>query len=368
MIRNFELQNFKSHKNTKLDFSNLTVLCGTNSSGKSSVIQSLLLLRESYFNKSQFDYLDLKSNPVNVGTAKDALYQFSEKDDIVFQIQTDNQNFQFGFSIKDLTKTLIPKSIHSIDFELIETESLFSKNCQFVSAARLGPQASYSKDDVVVDIYNQISVIEGKAEHFVHFLQKYRNQEIIEELRSSLSVENDLFSQVIAWEREISFGVNVIVKDNGILGYELKYQYNTSDGKTDEFSAMNVGFGLSYVMPVLVAVLSAPKEAILFIENPEAHLHPKGQAKLAELIALAAQAGIQIVVETHSDHIFNGIRKAIFHKKIEKNKVKVHFFELNEENISVATEIKFANNGRILNYKEGLFDQFDNDLDDLLGL
>ncbi|MDR1678436.1 MAG: DUF3696 domain-containing protein [Prevotellaceae bacterium] len=368
MIRQVEIENFKSHKHTKLDFSNLTVLCGTNSSGKSSVIQALLLLRESYFNKSQFEYLDLKSNPVNVGTAKDALYQFSETDKIKFKIITHNQEMNFGFEIKDLTKTLISKSNHILNSDMLNEESLFDRNCQFISAARFGPQDTYEKDDVVVDIYNQISVIRGRAEHFIHFLQKYKDQNVINGVCSSLSNETDLFSQVIAWEREISLGVNIVVKDNGVLGYELKYQYNTPSGKTDEFNAANVGFGLSYVMPVLVAILSAPKDAILFIENPEAHLHPKGQAKLAELIALAAQAGIQIIIETHSDHIFNGVRKAIFQKKIEKEKVKVHFFELNDSSASVSTEIQFSNNGRILNYKEGLFDQFDNDLDELLGL
>lgn len=115
-------------------------------------------------------------------------------------------------------------------------------------------------------------------------------------------------------------------------------------------------------------MLSAKKEAILIIENPEAHLHPRGQSKLSDLITRVAQSGVQIFIETHSDHIFNGIRKAIAQKTIDKNKVKVHFFELNDENVSVNTEIQFSDNGRILNYKEGLFDQFDNDLDDLLGL
>ncbi|MDR1974659.1 MAG: DUF3696 domain-containing protein [Bacteroidales bacterium] len=369
MIQKVELNNFKSHKETILDFSNLTVLCGANSSGKSSVIQALLLLRESFFNKSQFDYLDLKSNPVTIGTAKDALYQFSEKDKIKFKIKTDNQSMIFDFEIKDLTKTLIPKSSHSFDSDQLEKEPLFGKNCQFISAARLGPQGTYSKDDVVVDVYNQISVMEGKAEHFVHFLQLHKNDDIIPNLCLSNIKATDLFSQVTAWERGISSGVNIVVEDNGTLGYELKYQFSTKDGKTESFSATNVGFGLSYVMPVIVAILSAkPNKSVLFIENPEAHLHPRGQAKLAELICLAAQAGIQIVIETHSDHIFNGIRKNIASKKIEKNNVKIHYFELNDKSATVSTQIQISNEGRIVKHIEGLFDQFDNDLDELLGL
>jgi predicted ATPase len=218
-----------------------------------------------------------------------------------------------------------------------------------------------------MDIDNQISYEAGKAERVVQFLDKKRNENVLPEICMS-EYANDLLTQVTAWEREISTGVNVIVQDNGNLGYELKYQFNTNLGRTDEFSAINVGFGLTYALPVIVVILSAPKDAIIFIENPESHLHPKGQAKLAELICLAAQAGVQIVVETHSDHIFNGVRKSINKKVIAKENVKVHYFDLDDKNVSINTEIKFADNGRIINYTEGLFDQFDNDLDELLGL
>jgi predicted ATPase len=117
-----------------------------------------------------------------------------------------------------------------------------------------------------------------------------------------------------------------------------------------------------------VALLSAEPGALLILENPEAHLHPHGQSKLAELIALAAQSGIQVFVETHSDHIFNGVLKAVAGGKIEKENVKVHFFQLNETNTSVSTEIQFSGKGRILNPQKGFFDQFDDDLDALLDL
>ncbi|MDL2312812.1 DUF3696 domain-containing protein [Bacteroidales bacterium OttesenSCG-928-B11] len=364
MIRKIEIENFKSHKATQLDFSNLTVLCGTNSSGKSSVIQVLLLLREA--ERVNFEYFNLLSNTVKIKSAKNALYQFAKEDKITIIVNTDKQNLFFGSTIHDLTKTVLP--IVQDNREIDKTDPLFENSCQFISAFRLGPQDSYKKDDRM-DFDNQISFEEGKSERVVQFLNKHRNNTVFSELCIP-NHTNDLFSQVTAWEREISSGVNVVVQDNGTFGYELKYQFNTetSLGRTDEIDAVNVGFGLTYALPVIVAILSAPKDAIIFIENPEAHLHPKGQAKLAELICLAAQAGVQIVIETHSDHIFNGIRKSINKKVISRKKAKVHFFELDENSTTVSTEINFSDNGRILEYKKGLFDQFDNDLDELLGL
>jgi predicted ATPase len=214
----------------------------------------------------------------------------------------------------------------------------------------------------MVEILNQISNEEGKSENTIQFLHNKRNQIVIPELCIS-NIENSLITQVSAWESEITEGVQIEVEDK-IFGFELKYQQKGMD----KVNAVNVGFGLTYALPVIVAILSAPKGSILFIENPEAHLHPKGQAKLAELICKAAQAGIQIVIETHSDHIFNGICKAIFKNTIEKENVKLHFFELDKKNVSKSTEIQFSDSGRVLNYQKGLFDQFDNDLDELLGL
>jgi predicted ATPase len=381
MIKSISIKNFKSHKTTELNFSNLTVLCGSNGVGKSSIIHALLLLRDAYLNKSNFDYIDLKSKYISIGTAKDALYQYSDSNEIIFEINTDECPYKYSFNVEhdsDLTRTLICKSKniqHISDKNILETESLFNKSCQFISAARLGPQLSYNKDDVVVEIHNQISVLEGRAEHFVHFLYSNKNKNVLDDLVNHNSKDKDLYSQVTAWEREISSGINVIIEDKSDLGYELKYSFNTetSSGKTDEFKASNVGFGITYVMPVIVAILSAPIGALLLIENPEAHLHPNGQAKLIELICLAAQAGVQIVLETHSDHIINGI--LVQCKKFEesqngisKNNVSIYHFDRNvAEQCSEAKKINIEDNGRIRYTPKGFFDQFTIDRKFLMG-
>ncbi len=371
MIKHIQISNFKSHKETSLDLGNLTVLCGSNGVGKSSAIQALLLLRESYLSNSSFEYLDLKSNPINIGSAKDAIYQFAKKNEIVFSIITDTNKLQYIFEAKDseLGKTVMykPSAVtHLSDRETLSIENIFDKNCQFISAARLGPQPFYQKDDVVVDIYNQISVMEGRAEHFIHYLMVNQDKPVLKELLNPSTKDEDLFYQTSAWEKEISNGVNVVVEDLGNLGYELKYQFTTEskEGRTDIFKSINVGFGLSYVMPIIVGILSAPVGALLLIENPEAHIHPNGQSKLAELICLAAEAGVQIIVETHSDHIINGIlvqskRFENEAKGINREKVSVYHFARDEqEHKSIATKIPIEAGGKIKHTPQGFFDQF----------
>jgi predicted ATPase len=231
----------------------------------------------------------------------------------------------------------------------------------------------FPKDNYAVENEKQISLEYGQGELVAHFLWCYgRHRDVNigpKEILHPNCSSDKLLDQTIAWESEISPRVTVSVEEREEkIIIEYGYEKTLTNASINGLKAENVGFGLSYSLPVIVALLSSDPGSLVIIENPEAHLHPRGQSKLAELIALSAQCGVQVIIETHSDHIFNGIRKAIAAKKIDKEKVKVHFFELNDENVSINTEIQFSDNGKILNYKKGLFDQFNNDLDELLGL
>ncbi len=130
----------------------------------------------------------------------------------------------------------------------------------------------------------------------------------------------------------------------------------------------HVGAGISYIIGILILSLSIDKGKTIILENPEIHLHPKAQSELASFLAFIAKSGVQIIIETHSDHIFNGIRKAVHKNEISNDDVSIQFFEINEQNLSNNIHVQLNGNGRILNVRENLFDQFDNDLDELLNL
>jgi len=125
-------------------------------------------------------------------------------------------------------------------------------------------------------------------------------------------------------------------------------------------------------LPIIVAILSAEPGSLILIENPEAHLHPYAIAKLTELISLAAQAGIQIIIETHSDHIINGILVQCkrFEKEnigINSNLVKFYYLNMNENTHSTqTTEVEIVSGGRLKNQPDGFFDQFNKDLKTLM--
>jgi len=368
MITELHIKNFKSHADTLLQIKPLTVLTGLNGSGKSSVIQSLLLLRQSFKRQRLDEALILNDTLCNIGIGKDAIFQASKDDFLEFEIKADNFLYSWKFTVSE-SKDFLPFLERRIGVGgNINSLKLFTNEFQYLSAGRL-PEFKYERSDLTVESERQISLRNGYGELVAQYLHFWGKENINPMLKNDNSDFTDLLSQVIAWEREICPNVNIIPQKIG-ESYTIHYSFDRtgSIGTTDEYKTENVAFGLTYALPVITALLSAKKDTLLIIENPEAHLHPKGQSKMAELIALAANSGIQVIIETHSDHIFNGIRKAVAFNKIEKEKTALFFFELDENNTSITTEINLSDKGRILNYKKGLFDQFDDDLDALLGL
>ena len=108
---------------------------------------------------------------------------------------------------------------------------------------------------------------------------------------------------------------------------------------------------------------------LLIVENPEAHLHPKGQSMMGHLLALAASCGVQVLIETHSDHVLNGIRLAVHGGKIKPEEICFHFFQRIEKDSQALAQVvspKIDRNGRIDRWPDGFFDEWDKSLDALL--
>lgn len=368
MIESLQVKNFKSHKDTFISLGALTLLCGPNGVGKSSIVQVFLLLRQTYLKNRLNEVLSLNAPLCNLGKSKDVSW-LNTGANVEFFISAEKNMYDWVFDVsKDFD------FLERIDQNKKESNAhlaFFTNNFQYLSAYR---SADSETDDYAIQIQKQISLQEGKGELTAQFLFEYgKSIKVGESLLHAKEKDPFLLSQVIAWEREIGKNINVKPVKIG-ESYEIKYSFDTTEfGPTDEYSYKNVGFGLSYVLPVIVAVLSAKPGAFLILENPEAHLHPQGQAKIAELICLAAQAGIQILVETHSDHIINGI--LVNCKKFEEGKdgiqkenVSIYHFSMNDQQPFTVTEkINIEEGGRVRYTPKGFFDQFTIDRKYLMG-
>ena len=377
MIKNLKIKNFKIHSNTNLELSNLNILTGLNGTGKSSIIQSLLLLRQSYEANVLSSGLLLNMPLCEIGQIKDAIYEGGDTDQIEFNLNTESLgdiSWRFRPKNRDYEQNFIPIIGESPNH--LNTLSLFNSNFQYLSAARFSPRESYPLDTNAVVTKRQISLEKGQGELAVHFLHQYgvyKKESIKSKIMKHDSQDlDDLLSQTNAWESEISPGVNIHPNLAG-KSFALKYSFNKGNDTTSQFGAENVGFGLTYALPIIVATLSSAKGSLLLIENPEAHLHAKGQAKLAELLALAAQSGVQIIIETHSEHIINGILVACkkfesTEKGINKDLVRIyHFLRDEKEHASIIEQVRILQDGKIDKQPDHFFDQTELDLKFLLG-
>lgn len=189
-------------------------------------------------------------------------------------------------------------------------------------------------------------------------------------MRHPKAQSNQLRHQLEAWLGEISPGTRLYTEAHHSLDLvSMEFAFQTGRGETNRYRATNVGFGISYILPIVTAALSAGEGSLLLIENPEAHIHPHGQLRMGKLLALASLSGVQVIVETHSDHILNGLRLAVHCGDLHQDQVAMHYFTRIVESDSIRTQVitpVMDRHGRINEWPEGFFDENEKALRQLL--
>ncbi|MBD2491292.1 DUF3696 domain-containing protein [Aulosira sp. FACHB-615] len=393
MIYSLHLKNFKPFEDQLLEFRQLTLLSGLNGMGKSSALQSLLLLRQSYQQRLlQRKRLALNGDLVSIGTAKDALFEGAKEELIGIKLiveyrekMTWEWNFRYDQKADVLRTDIAPITQEIHDF------SLFGNYFHYLQAERLGPRNVFAMSDYSVSQNFQIGTRGEYAEHFLYIFgdQKINTigleQKISQNIPKSLErfKQNEpnklshpkeksllLKNQVKAWMGEISPGTRIHIDPiEGVDLMSLRYSFEMGKEVSSRYRNTNVGFGITYTLPVIVAALASIPGSLIIVENPEAHLHPQGQTKMGELLALAASCGVQVVIETHSDHVLNGIRLAVHNGKLEPEDVQLHYFQRQEKQGQVFTEVispQIDRNGRIDQWPDGFFDEWEKNLITLL--
>ena len=233
----------------------------------------------------------------------------------------------------------------------------------YLTAERLGPRETYSLQGP-----GQVSVVGPKGEHAVSLLYNGRDSHVLKQLTVK-DVPPTLLRQVEAHMGRFfpSFELTLekIPRFNGVtLGVR-------TSRSTDFHRPTHTGFGLTQVLPIVVAALSASENGLLLVENPEVHLHPAGQATMGEFLTEVAAAGVQVLLETHSDHVLNGIRRAVKNGSLSPDDTVLHFFRPRQDADTLGmpqVESPMLDvNGNIDSWPDGFFDQFDKDMNHFAG-
>jgi predicted ATPase len=357
MLKKLHLENFKGFKSLEIPFRNVTLLAGLNSAGKSSVIQALLLLKQiDYQRDPSTDRVELFPNGdyVSQGSGRELLYEFAETDEVLIACETSLHSHSWCFKYNPQSHRLITENV----FERSELAALDQLRFSYLSAERWGPRLTYPYEDV-----EQAKGLGIYGEFAIRYLIEHGDAPVENiSARHPFAKGDSLIHHVQAWLGELSPGVRIDVKplrDAGVslLGYGFERR---GDVASRYYRPTHVGFGLTYCLPLVVALLAADPDTVLLLENPEAHLHPRGQSEIARLIALVGKS-VQVIVETHSDHLMNGLRVAVKKGALTPKDIAFHYFQRVGTDAYIETP-EIDTNGRLSFWPEGFFDEHERTL------
>ncbi len=193
----------------------------------------------------------------------------------------------------------------------------------------------------------------------------YINPEIFKSnsLVPQLSVRT-LQTAVNDWLLYMDVAQSVQTNKSGHFGYEMKV---FMDDDTTGRDLTHVGVGISQVLPILVMCLLADKETIIVLEQPELHLHPKVQTRLADFFLSMALLGKQLIIETHSEYIVNRLRFRAASAKTDtvSSLLKLYFVQKEAGN-SIFKDVVVTQYGAILDWPDGFFDQAQDEAEDII--
>lgn len=356
---NLSIEGFKCFKEyTIFEFNNITLLTGANSAGKSSVIQSLLLLKKISQGSitGQRPWIDLDLNDSNyalelgkyddIKTRSDNDYEdlfISNPTDISFILNEGKAKVELANN-KDAGKIVKV----SCDEKSVES---FKKNLEngfvYLNAERMAPHYEYKNTD-------NADFCDCHGTNTGNVIQKHENDNCSIERSYSKSDKNKWSIELDKWVDYIFPGVAVNVITSGRDLYQVKMLGS---------AATNVGFGITYALPILVSGLTVPEGGILIVENPEAHLHAKAQSNMGYFLARMAAAGVRVIIETHSEHIVNGIRRMIVEGKTDMSHedMTIYFFQ-NKNGEKNILEFGMDEWGNLNEFPIDFFDQVRQDM------
>ena len=353
MIRSINIKNFKVFERITLRFGQLTMITGVNSSGKSSVLQAIAL--------AEIASNDAPRVPLNgslglaLGEAQDVLNRRATEQ--LIELTT------IGDGGTDVFRLAVPQTDRSVVLERVDvgprTRSRDWHVGTYLCAERLGPRDFL---DVAADGGDRVDVgTQGQftAYALARFSRRRVQGPLVHPSSAESSLAPTLAAQSEAWlssiVRPVQLQATWLPQTNAAT-----IRFRDTDVLSEWTRPANVGFGLTYTLPIIVAALGSAADSVFIVENPEAHLHPAGQSEIGRFLVRLAATGVQVVIETHSDHVLNGVRLAVTDERLlAPSDVAIHFFGHDE---GASTEISLGSTGALDVWPPGFFDRAEHDL------
>ncbi len=391
MIKELQIQNFKCfQKSPVFEFSKLNLLTGINGRGKSSLLQSIILLSQSSEHLKKIEKLILNGKYIQLGNFDDIKNSETPRGGVIsYKITLDSPNLKIELDFEEneldsltaKTKKIkteysaiddesLKKTIKSVkDFntsmgfttsekEIVEEvpQVIFSEiisYIHYISADRLGP-VKYVDKTSLPEFLN----VGARGEYTINILANDNLPLVQDHMYLGIDAKS-VIQQTEEWLSYVLEGAKIKIEGKEKTSSVLQLLLNNKNNSYS-YKPSNVGFGYSYILPLIVSGLIAQPGETLIIENPEAHLHPKAQSKITEFFARVASGGVQVFIESHSEHILNGLRVSALNPdiNIKHDELTIQYFNESFEPVKLVMDKK----GKIENWPDGFFDQQEIDL------
>lgn len=387
MVTSVSLAYFKCFERLRLPLAPLTLLSGLNATGKSSVLQAFSLLHQSAVESEWTRALILNGRLVALGAAGDVIDKITGRYEFGISLESDTFRCTWRMHSEDRVRDLaVPimritwaaaddwqEEVYDLEADQIHRiyhllpEDLANRSAHartlittlvrvaYISAERIGPRETYPATTP-----DQQTNVGPRGEYAPWFLHHFAERRPLERLLIA-DAPPTLQRQTEAWMDRFFPGSGLVVRP--VEGANLMTMGIRTNTATSYHRPQNVGFGITHVLPIVTSCLGAGPGDVILIENPESHLHPAGQSAMGRFLAMAAAAGAQIILETHSDHVLNGVRRAVKDGVIAPEQVAIHFFTARTDDPTSAQVFSplIDPAGNIDTWPEGFFDQLDKD-------
>ncbi len=424
MISKIHLKNFKALRDTgALEIKPITFLVGPNSSGKTSLTQAILALRQTVRSQDPQTPLILDDGYINLGSYREVIFKHDEKNELFIGFEAGEKRWNIVFSVYRSGNNQGAIYLKSLDFNgeniLMPSTSQkekgknIRKSIDFSIRKKSGRGGHFITtkdekdfDEQPIELLKFYGILfkryKDSGKYFEYLWAHpslffanvmagslvediFRNTHHIGPIRDEpsrtytatgaspaevgksgegsvniLLLESEIREKVKEWLKnfDISLGFDLEELSGKTGGSTNTYKIMLSDPNTKtDVNLVDVGFGASQILPIIVEGFNAPKNALIMIEQPEIHLHPRAQGAMGDLLVDIAKFNEKkLIVETHCDLLIRRVCKNILQKKIDHTDVIIYYFEPTESGTEVKT-ITINRNGQFENFPDGFFEE-----------
>lgn len=361
-----KIVNFKCIRSFDAKLNELTVLTGANGSGKSSIVQSILLFRSI-----------MEMTKARNGSYKIALNGYHSmrpgsfddicrvgKDSVTLELDGNATVTLTHLDDEDenpLTRHLTGRAEAQVEVADLAAlpQWVTDSNLYYLNAERVGPKWESDINKTETSDAGDHGEFSGN----MLLDASYKYPRVIPEKLFREDTTDNFNIQTDIWMSHICSDVAFKAELRTAEKCHVKIRQNSQT-----LASPNTGFGYTYALPIVLNGLMAPKGSMMIVENPEAHLHPKAQSNMGFFLGKMAAAGVRILVETHSEHLVNGIRRAALSRLgLSTDDITIYFCDESNPDGN-PTEITIDSHGNLSDFPVDFFDQVRQDMLEIIRL